>query len=67
MSTWNLAPLIIHDLMCLQARAGEFICRRCRNWGGGISCARNCFITAKGCNTEGCEFFALERREGMEG
>lgn len=41
----------------------EFVCRRCRNWRGGVNCTRGCFIAAEGANTNRCTSFVEERRQ----
>jgi len=37
--------------------AGGWICPRCINHRGGISCIKGYFISAEGCNTSNCQSF----------
>jgi len=41
----------------------EFVCRRCRNWRGGVNCVLGYFVSAEGVNTSDCASFVEERRK----
>jgi hypothetical protein len=35
----------------------NFICNKCKHYGGGCLCAKNVFIAFKGGNMSGCQLF----------
>lgn len=61
-STGDPTPKDIIEITLREQNSyGEFICVRCRNYGGGLNCRKNVFIMAEGCNMFNCTYF--EKKE----